>query len=96
MKAKCLCRWFLRSQKVIELRGSTLKRGNGDFALITTHPKLGINNRARKGLCNPMKSMTEGALNIHLSKTVNHPSMIKRLACNRKRRLWWWWKHLKI
>jgi hypothetical protein len=82
---------------MIKLRRGSLKRGNGDFALITTHPKLKkIDNRVRKGFSSPMKSMAKGALNVHLSKTVNHPSMIKRLACNRKRLRYRLWKHLKI
>ena len=85
MKAKPFCIWFLRCQKVGELRGGRLKRRNGDFALIAAHPKLRIGNRGvKKGLSSPMQSMAKGALNVHLPKAVSHPGRIKGLAGNRK------------
>ena len=44
-----------------------------------------------------MECMAKWALNVHLSKAVNHPSRVKRLVCNRKwskdRRRGWWRIH---
>jgi hypothetical protein len=78
-------------KEVIEVMWNVLKGRKRDFALVTTHAKLGINDRGvGKFLIYPMKGMAERTLNIHLSKAVNWPSKIKGLACKRKMQRWLW------
>jgi hypothetical protein len=89
--------WILRSEKMIELWGRSLKIIWFDFALITACAKLwsyfgGIGQT----LIQPMKSMAKDTLSIQSFKVMNNPSvMIKRTVCNRKmlllQRWWWWW-----
>ena len=78
--------------------GGWLKWGEGNFALIAAHPKLGIvNGGVGKGFSAPMKGMAKGTLNGHIPKTMDLPSRVKRLASNGNR-LWllrmllWWWQ----
>lgn len=76
---------IIASKEVIKIRGDVLKGRNGDFALITTHAKLGsIDSGAGKFLIGPMKGMAKRTLNIHVSKGVNLPSRIKGTARNGK------------
>jgi hypothetical protein len=78
-------------KEVIEVMWNVLKGRKRDFALVTTHAKLRINDRGvGKFLIYPMKGMAERTLNIHLSKAVNWPSKIKGLACKRKMQRWLW------
>ncbi len=74
---------IIASKKVKKLMWNLLKGRKGDLALITTHPKLGINIRGlRKGLSFPMKGMARMTLNVHLTKVMNLPIRIKGLASN--------------
>jgi hypothetical protein len=84
---------ILASEKTIKVNWNCLKRGKVDFALITTHAKLGIvDSGVGKGFSTPVKGMARRAFNDHPSKAVNLPSRIKGLASNGK--LWWLWEWL--
>jgi hypothetical protein len=75
---------IIGSEKVIKTLWNSLKLRKGDFALIAAHAKLRIvDGRGGEGFSFPMKGMTKGALNVHLSKTVNLPIRIKRLTRNK-------------
>jgi hypothetical protein len=50
--------WILASEKTIKILWNLLKLGKLNFALITTHAKLGINMRGdRKSFSSPMKGI---------------------------------------
>ena len=77
------CIRMVTRQKTIEIPWNCFKKGENDFALITTHAKLGIiNGGGSKGLSFPMKGVTERAFNVHPSKAVNLPCRVKVSASN--------------
>ena len=82
---------IVASKKTIKSMWNVLKIRERNFALITTHAKLGIDVRGvGKSFSFPIKSMAKGTFDNHLSKTMNLPSRIKRLASDGKvqMRLW--------
>ena len=73
------------TEKTIKGLWKVMKSGKFDFALITAHAKARIDDRGvREGLSFPVKSMTKGTFNGHISKVVNLPSRVKGLSANRK------------
>jgi hypothetical protein len=79
---------ILASEKTIKVDGNRLKSRKVDFALITTHAKLGIvDSGVGKGFGTPVKGMARRTFNVHPFKAVNLPSRIEGLASNRKMKL---------
>jgi hypothetical protein len=72
------------SKKIPKFIWYVLKLRKRDFALIATHAKLEIvDSGVTESFSSPMKGIAKRTFNIHLSKAMNFPSRIKRLASNR-------------
>ena len=83
--AKFFCNWILTGKVIIKVIKGWVKRGKGDFSLITTHVKFDISKSgAGKGLCLPMKSIAIRTYNTYIIKVMNLPRWIKRPTCDRK------------
>jgi hypothetical protein len=78
-------KWTVASKKISKINWYVLKLRKRDFTLIATHAKLEIvDSGVTKSFSSPIKSMAKRTFNIHLSKAVNFPSRIERLASNGK------------
>ena len=82
MSAKGPYRLILKGKKLKELIRRMKKIIKSDFATKTAFAKLRMPcRRVCKVLRHPMKSMTKGALHIHVTQIMNMPVRIKGVAC---------------
>jgi hypothetical protein len=83
---------IVASEKTIKGMWNVLKGRERYFALIAAHAKARIDVRGvREGLSFPVKGMTKGTFNGHVSKIVNLTSRVKGPSTNRKVQ-WRLWK----